>query len=679
MRKSPAQVGNATMDKEASIKSALRAMQNNRPLRAEETCRDYLLMNPGCADHLRLLGHSLMKQNRLDEAEEQLRLGITLQPDFPQLHEDLGSVLAMRNKYSEAIPLFEKAIRLEPRLPLAHKKLGQALAAIGRGEEADEHFEEFFDKDPEAGIIAIGANHLKAGRKDEAKQSFRDVLKKNPENVTAMRYLAILYLKEEDNPNDAEAWLRRATKIAPDYTAAWMTLGLVLLEVNKHVEAIKCYESAIKTDPDNGVVWAGLANAYAMASYPEKSVPTFEKALALGADTSSVHMSFAHVLKTVGDQDAALRAYRTAIEQQPDLGESYWSMANLKIFRFDDDEVDAMERQIESGKLNAVSEVHFRFALGKAFEDNEDFDKAWDYYDSGNRKQRTLVTHSPLDMENRQNKIIEIFSREFLEKNSGFGLDSPDPILIVGLPRSGSTLVEQILASHSQVEGTSELPILGKLASSIGRYRSDNIVFPEAAGRLEKRDWRGYGQQYMEETARHRLTDRPFFTDKLPNNFPLVGFLHLALPNAKVINARRFPLDSCLGAYKQLFAKGQNFSYEKEDLAHYYLNYDKLIQHWHRVLPGKILDVHYEDTVTDLEGQVRRILDHCGLPFEDSCVNFHQNKRAVKTASSEQVRQPIYTGALGKWRKYDAHLGLWKEEFSDLIERLPVSVRKAAS
>lgn len=666
------------MDKENSIKSALRAMQNNRPLRTEETCRDYLLMNPGCADHLRLLSHSLMKQNRLHEAEEQLRLGLSLQPDFPQLHEDLGSVLAMQHKYEDAIPLLEKAIRLEPRLPLAHKKLGQALAAVGRGADADEQFEEFFDKDPEAGIVAIGANHLKAGRKDEAKKSFQDVLKKNPENVTAMRYLAILYLKEENNPSDAEAWLRRAIKIAPDYTAARMTLGLVLIEMNKYVEAIECYQSAIKSEPDNGVIWAGLANAYAMASYPEKSVTTFRKALTLGADTSAVQMSFAHVLKTIGDQDAALRSYRTAIEQQPDLGESYWSMANLKIFQFNDAEVEAMEAQLATKQLGDVSEVHFRFALGKAWEDKKNFDRAWKYYDSGNHKQRSLVTYSPIDMENRQNKIIEIFNKNFLEKNSGGGFENPDPILIVGLPRAGSTLVEQILASHSQVEGTSELPILGKLASSIGRYRSDNVVFPDAAADLGKKDWRGYGQQYIEEAARHRLTNKPFFTDKLPNNFPLIGFLHLSLPNAKVINARRFPLDSCLGAYKQLFAKGQNFTYDIDDLAHYYINYEKMIQHWHTVLPGKVLDVHYEDTVTNLESQVRRILEHCELPFEDSCVKFHQTKRAVKTASSEQVRQPIYTEALGKWRKYEDHLEMWKEEFAGVIEQLPESVRRAA-
>ncbi len=666
------------MNKDSSINAALQAMKNNRPLRAEETCRDYLLMNPACTDHMRLLGHALMKQDRLRDAEEQLRLAISLKPDFPQLYEDLGSVMAMERRFDDAIPLFEKAIRLEPRLPLAHKKLGQALAAVGRGEDADEQFEEFFEKDPEAGIVAIGANHLKAGRKEEAMKTFRDVLRKNPENVTAMRYLALVYFRDENNPEEAEAWLRRATSVAPDYTAAWMTLGPVLLEMNKHVEAIEAYQAAIRTEPENGALWAGLANAYALASYPEKSVATFRKAFELGANSPGIQMSYAHVLKTIGKQKAALEAYRTAIEKQPDFGESYWSMANLKIFSFDDEEVVAMEAQLDSGKLTDVSEVHIRFALGKACEDKDEFEKAWHYYDTGNRKQRPLVAHSPLEMEQRHNEIIGIFSKEFLEANAGNGVDAPDPILIVGLPRAGSTLVEQILASHSQVEGTSELPVLSKLAASVGRYRSDNLGFPKALADLDSKDWRGYGLQYIEDAARHRITNKPFFTDKLPNNFPLVGLLHLILPNAKVINARRHPMDSCLGAYKQLFAKGQNFTYDMEDLAHYYLNYDKVMQHWHAVLPGKVLDVHYEDTVTDLETQVHRILEHCDLPFEESCVRFHETKRAVKTASSEQVRQPIYSGALGKWRKYESHLGLWREEFADIISRLPDSVKHAA-
>jgi hypothetical protein len=221
--------------------------------------------------------------------------------------------------------------------------------------------------------------------------------------------------------------------------------------------------------------------------------------------------------------------------------------------------------------------------------------------------------------------------------------------------------------------------VLSKLAATTGRYRPDNVQFPKTVLDLRDRDWNALGQQYMESASRHRLTDKPFFTDKLPNNFPLVGLLHLVLPNARVINARRHPLDSCLGCYKQLFARGQTFTYDMEDLTHYYRNYHAVMQHWHTVLPGKVLDVHYEETVTDLENQVRRILDHCGLPFEASCVNFHETKRAVKTASSEQVRQPIYQGALGKWRDYESHLGLWIDDFQEIIEALPDVVKKAAS
>ena len=255
--------------------------------------------------------------------------------------------------------------------------------------------------------------------------------------------------------------------------------------------------------------------------------------------------------------------------------------------------------------------------------------------------------------------------------------DSPAPIFIVGLPRSGSTLIEQILASHSQVEGTQELPTLPRLVSSIGRYRPDSKQYPLAVRDLPARNFRAYGRQYIEEAAPYRFTDKPLFTDKLPNNFSHVGLIHLILPNAKVINARRHPFDSCLGAYKQLFGKGQHFTYDMAELADYYRKYHETMRHWHRVLPGKVLDVHYEETVTDLETQVRRILAHCGLPFEEACVRFHETDRPVKTASSEQVRQPIYQSALGYWRHYDGHLGIWKELLADILEELPEVVRTA--
>ena len=723
---------------QVSAARAMQAMRANRPLRAEEICRDYLLMNPGCVEHLRLLGHALMKQNRLDEAERELRRALSGRPDFPQLYEDLGSVFAMRRDFEGAVGLFREAIAREPRLPLAHRKLGQALAALGRGEEADEHFEEFLDKDPESARIAGAVECLGAGRLEESIAQLRAVLKDNPDRVDAMRYLAMAHAREEQTlarirhqlpaadadalalrgraPSsrfdvlsstsasssgprdqagrrldalttkvgdgcglgDAEAWLRRATELAPDFTAAWLDLGLVLAELNKHMEAIECYRSALRGDPEHAGLWAGLANALALASYPERSIDAFEKSLSLDPDAPGVQMSYAHSLKTLGRQDRAVQAYRAAIRLKPDFGEVYWSLANLKAFRFEAGEVAAMRGLLDRNGLDASAEIHCRFALAKALEDEGDYDGAWRHYDSGNRKHRMRVSHDPAGMEKRHEQIVAAFTEGFLAEQSGNGLDAADPILIVGLPRSGSTLVEQILASHSQVEGTSELPILNNLANSIGRYRPEGVLFPESALQLSGRDWAAYGQQYLGDARRHRATGRPYFTDKLPNNFPFIGLLHLILPNARVINARRHPLDACLGCYRQLFARGQNFTYDLEELAHYYQCYDRMMAHWHAVLPGKVLDVHYEDTVCDTEAQVRRILDHCGLPFEESCLRFHENPRAVKTASSEQVRQPIYRGALGMWRNYERHLTLWADALGGVIAKLPASVRDAA-
>jgi len=662
---------NPLLEKDASIKQAIDFAKRDRPLRAEEVCRDYLKQHPGCTDHLRLLGHALMKQNRLQEAEEQLRFALTLEPEFPQLHEDLGSVLGLQSRFEEAIPALERAIQLQPALPLAHKKLGQALAAVGRGQDADVAFQTYLDKDPDRVAILEGVEHQREGRIDEAISAFRDVLKRNPNGVNAMRHLAVAYWQKKKKKGDAEALLRRATQIAPDYTGAWLTLGSLHLEQGKYMDAVAAFQRATDLEPDNSQAWGGLGNAYGRAMYPEKAVEAFARSIELDPDVPRVHSAYGHELKTVGDQDAALREFRAAISARPGFGEVYWTMANLKIFKFEDDEVETMLQQIKRDDLSESEDIHFRFALGKAMEDKEDFDRAWHFYHSGNQRQRMTVEHEPIEMEMRHDATKAVFTREALVSRAGEGFAAPDPIFIVGLPRSGSTLVEQILASHSQVEGTSELPELGKIAESIGRYRTDGVRYPEAITDLRDRDLNAYGKEYIEASRRHRLTDKPFFTDKLPNNYPLVGFAHLILPNAKVINARRHPFDSCLGNYKQLFGRGQNFTYDMLDLAHYYQQYDSMIRHWHEVLPGKVLDVHYEETVTNLEDQVRRILEHCDLPFEEGCVRFHETERAVKTASSEQVRQPIYTGALGKWRQYEEHLGLWFEQLGYIVDELP--------
>ena len=662
---------------EATVAAALEALRANRPLRTELICREYLEQNPGSVDHLRLLGNALGKQSRYAEAEQVIRQAIALKPEFPHLHEDLGSVLALQRRFEEAVPCFERAIRLEPGLPLAHKKLGEALAALGRGREADSAFEEFFDRDGGRGKVALALDHLRAGRKDEAFETLRAAVREDADNVDALRVLAQLYWKEDKQLSDAEALLRRVVALAPGHTMAWTMLGGILQESNRHAEAMECYREASRLDPASAVAWSGLGIAYSHAGDVDRAIEAFERSIAVQPDNPNVQLSYAHALKTRGDQAAALRAYRAAIAAKPDFGEVYWSMANLKVFRFEDAEVAAMEQQVARTDLSEGADIHFRFALAKAYEDQGDYDRSWHYYDTGNQRQRKTVFHDPLAMELRHEEIAAVFTPELFEKFSGQGHESPAPIFIVGLPRSGSTLVEQILASHSQVEGTAELPTLMHLAQSIGRYRMDKKRYPASVLDLRGRDLKAYGRQYLEEAAAFRATDRPYFTDKMPNNFSHVGLIHLILPNAKIINARRHPFDSCLGAYKQLWAKGQHFAYDMADLAAYYRRYHETMRHWHRVLPGKVLDVHYEETVTDLETQVRRILAHCGLPFEEACVRFHESTRAVKTASSEQVRQPIYTGALGYWRHYGKFLDLWQLELGDILAELPETVRAA--
>ena len=662
---------------DTSIATALEALAAGDARRAESVSRGRLEQDPQSVEHLRLLGRALTLQSRFDEAEQILRRALTLRPESAPLHEDIGEIHALQRHFEEAVASFQTAIRLNPRLPLARKKLGQALAAIGRGDEADAALEAWFEQDPDRLQVAVALDHLRAGRNDEAIATLRKALRENPDNVDALHTLAQAYWGDEERVSDIEALLRKATELAPGLVPAWIMLGMLLHQSDRSEEAIACYQRAGEIEPDNPSVWSGLGADYAQIGDMEKSAAAYGRSVALQPGQPGIHMSHAHALKALGRQSEALREYRTAIAQKPDFGEVYWSMANLKVFRFEPAEVAAMEAQVKRDDLSPSADVHFRFALGKACEDAGDYDRAWEFYHSGNQRQRPLVSYDPVGFEARHQQMAQVFTREFFDQHAGQGFESDAPIFIVGLPRSGSTLIEQILASHSQVEGTLELPTLGDIAVSVARYRGGRVEYPEAVRQLTGRDFRAYGKEYIEQTKTFRTTSKPRFTDKLPNNFSHVGFAHLILPNAKIINARRHPLDSILGSYKQLFGKGQNFTYDMDELVLYYRQYHEIMKHWHRVLPGKVLDVHYEETVGDLESQVRRILAHCGLPFEEACLRFHETHRAVRTASSEQVRQPLYTRALGTWRRYEKHLQPWQAELADIIAELPESVRNA--
>lgn len=610
-------------------------------------------------------------------AERRLRAALARSPRAAPMYDELGIVLAKQQRYPEALRLFESALQLDPTLPHTRRRLADVLMACGRGAEAEREYARYLEQDPQRKAIAAGAEHLRAGRRREAIVAFDTVLRQAPDHIDALRMMALALMEDPANADDIEALLTKVTKLAPDYVAAWNDLGGLHLKCRKWLKAAEAFRTAAGLEPRSAQAWAGLADALAQAGSPGPAAEAYEKTLELNPGNANVHLSLAHVLKDLGQQARSIASYRAAIARRPEFGEAYWSLANLKTFRFTDEDIAAMQAQAGDAALPPASAVYFCFALGKANEDRGDYDAAWQWYQRGNQHQRPQVSHDPLLMEKKHSKIIETFSAEFLRAHAGQGYADAEPIFIVGLHRSGSTLVEQILASHSRVEGTAELPNMGQIAASVGRYRSDRVGFPVAARDLRAKDWRAYGRQYIEDTRRHRGSDKPHFTDKMPENFPLLGFIHLVLPNAKFIDARRHPLDSLLGNYKQLYGSGMDYSYDLEDLSHYYQEYDRMMRHWHEVLPGRILTVHYEETVLDLEGQVRRILAHCGLPFEEGCLRYHENRRTVRTASSEQVRRPIYTDALGKWRRYEKHLGLWQEDLAPIIAALPERVRSA--
>jgi len=395
-----------------------------------------------------------------------------------------------------------------------------------------------------------------------------------------------------------------------------------------------------------------------------EAIEAYENCLRLRPTHVGALIGLGHVLKAVGRYREAVASYDACIRQLPDFGETYWSLANLKTYRFDDAAVAEMERRVADTGLTVQSEVNFLFALGKASEDRGDYDRAWGFYRSGNAKQRTEVSYDPVQTETMNDRLVRVFSADFLKSRAGAGLADPAPIFIVGLPRSGSTLLEQMLASHSLVEGTSELPYLGRVATSLNRNRADGINYPEAVPELRPQNFRALGEDYMALAGMHRRSGAPRFIDKNPNNFPNIGFLSLILPDARIIDARRHPLDACLSCYRQLFAKGQAFTYDLTEIGEYYLQYQRMMDHWRDVLPGRVLTVQYEEVVADFEAQARRLLEFCGLPWEDACLRFYESERPVRTPSSEQVRQPIYDHSVGHWRHYARHL----EELIAVIE-----------
>ena len=652
----------------ALFNEAIGLIQAGRLADAETRCRASLVKFPRDVNMQALLGALLVKMDRHDEAEATLRATIEAAPTFAKPMEDLGYLLLRANRAGDALPVLERATRLDPSLERAWFSLGKALALLGRGKDADAAFEKSFELSPERRLMAHAAEHQKEGRVDEAERIYRRVLRKNPDNVDALRLLALLAMRV-DRQDDAESLLQRAIEIAPDFLLALLDLGRLRKEQDRYEEALECFDRVIALEPSQPQAHFLRAATLARASFTQESIDAYRSCLAVRPGHVGALLGLGHVLKAVGDYDAAVASYQACMQEAPDFGETYWSLANLKTYRFDDATVAEMETRAAASGANDQSVVNFRFALGKAYEDRGDYERAWDHYRRGNVSQRAQVKYDPVQTAVMNDRILGVFDAALVEKLRGAGDPDPSPIFILGLPRSGSTLLEQILATHTDVEGTSELPYVGRLATSLNLNRPDGVNYPEAMRELGPSNLSAMGRDYLARARMHRRSGASRFIDKMPNNFPNAGLIALVLPNAKIIDARRHPLDACLSNYRQLFAKGQNFTYDLTEIGEYYLEYQRMMDHWHDVLPDRVLTVQYEDVVADFEPQVRRLLAFCGLPWQDACLRFYESERPVRTPSAEQVRQPIYDRSVGHWKNYAHHLGELLDVIAPIRER----------
>lgn len=641
---------------------------------ADELLSAALAVHPNDPNLLRMQGVCFAHQKRLDEAAATLTHVTRLVPEHAAAHEDLADVQLGLRQLEPALASLRRAAKHARDPGRIEQRLAQLLTIAGRNTEAERVLEASLDNNPRRKALADAMQLVQQGKHKEAEAIYREVLSKNPDDVDALRLLGVSRVRREQY-DDGAACFRRAVELAPDFWRAWINLGAALSDQQKFDEAEDAFLKALDLQPRSVQILERLGANALKASRLEDCIDWLERSLEISPNYFPSLLCLGHALKTRGQQSDAIDAYRRCAEANPSFGEAYWSLSNLKTFRFTDEEIAAIEAQLASvtdatNDDDAASEIAFSFTLGKAYEDRKDYAKAFDYYYRGNSKKRFMVNYDPIEYQNNNDRIIEVFTREFFAEREGWGHSDASPILILGLPRSGSTLLEQILASHSQVEGTAELHYLLRAATHSGMNRSDGIKYPQVMHELSAHHVRGIGEEYIENTLKHR-TGSPYFTDKMPNNFTGIGFLHTILPNAKVIDARRHPLDSCLGTFKQLFASGQLFSYDLYDLAHYYTQYMRMIDHWNEVLPGKVLTCHYEDTVADLEGQSRAIAEHCGLTWEESMLEFHKNTRAVRTASSEQVRQPIYSSSVALWRRYEDQLQELIEYLEPVLLRLP--------
>ena len=616
----------------------------------------------------------LRTRQRIPDALATLTRLEALHPGFSRLFQERGHCHVLLGNAPAAIKALHEAVRLNPTLPASWDMLEQLYRMVGDAVQAAIVAQHLVTLRQLPSEVVVANSLLADGDLAPAEDVIRDYLRRDGDNVGALRLLARI-CKEREAPDEAETLLEWVLECAPDYHAARLDYAMVLLQQQKHMQARTQAEHLLSHDPNNRDYLKQYAAACVGLGDHEPVIDVYQNLLAglpLGSEVADLRVWRANALKITGRSQEAVADYRASLEARPDNSVAWFGLANLKTYRFSEDDLARMRAAEARPDLQHMDRVYLNFALGKALEDRADYATSWHHYVRGNAVRRETSRYRPEVAEACAEKLKQVFTAEFFAKRTGWGLDDAAPIFIVGLPRSGSTLIEQILASHSAVEGTQELTEGDRYVGELcGRDSWCGLPMdPDALQHLTAEEARRLGARFLNETRTYRRLGRPFFIDKMPNNFWHIGLIHLMFPHATILDVRREPMAGCFSNFKQLFGTvNQEFSYDIDHLARHYRAYLDLMQRWDDVLPGRVLRVHYEDVIDNLEGSVRRILAHGGLPFEPACLTFHETRRSVRTPSSEQVRQPISREGLDQWQHYAPWLEPLRDALGDALTR----------
>ncbi len=641
------------------LKTALRnaaELLAHDPSLAQEQVFEILKVFPDVPEAKRILATAYRLQNKPKKGLDILQPQFAEFSDSPGFLHEYAQCLASVGRGNEAIDALRKAVKINPKHAAAWQSLGHQLAVAGDEEGSRQAFERHFALSTRHPELVEAIKLLHEGKIAKSERIVRELLKRFPADVTAIRVFADIAFKLRQY-KDAGHLLERCLQLAPDFHVARHSYTLVLMRLQQPEAALKEAETLLALEPGNPNFLTLKGSILIRIGDQEGAIKIFEKVLKDYPNQARAQMSYGHTLKTVGRLDESIEAYRKCIRLSPEVGEAYWSLANLKTFRFSDDDIENMRKQVTAEGGDADDQSHLAFALGSALEGRGEFDESFKFYRRGNAIRSVEHKHNPKINALEAVRQVRALDKPFFEQRKGWGCQAPDPIFIVGLPRAGSTLLEQILASHSQVEGTSELQDIIVISRKLAEKSRQNPAgrYPENLAGMTEEQFRELGEGYLASTRIQR-SDTPFFIDKMPNNFRHIGLIHLILPNAKIIDARRHPMGGCFSGFKQLFANGQTFTYSLEYVGKYYRDYVRLMDHWDAVLPGRVHRVQYEEMVGDTETQIRALLDYCNLDFEEQCLRFYETDRAVRTPSSEQVRKPIYKEGLEQWRNFEPHL-----------------------